>query len=547
MCYIPHWLVLGILLLLALASCGEASESPTPEAMFGAGSASDQVASTPTPTAGVVSQFAVYRAVPGTAVASVEERVYAADVVVLAQFVSMTGDQLRFRALEYMKGKGAAEFTVQATGVDAPQAGAQSVLFLSIPETGGGQRASGQQSGSSATFGFADSTTRDYEYVNPGDSPPTYTGTLPEGYGPTSQNPVWLPVESASAGGRAAGASGTTSPASIVLTEVTPGGPTPCSQDGINSYHPRDFCMSEVATSSLTISLGDFREKVAWVVGAGDGDQRYEGCVAYSLYLERVARDWLAYHGTPKTLDSLEKSLDSGLGAGYAIYESGPSNRANRYDPNAWAYDRLWLLGEHADLFSAQIVDDDTVSSNGFGESVTTARPLIEGTYRFTDRIQPYRLIPCDYMPDYTYGLHWTVTVTAPPGTLHEAFFDPATTTAGVGYLAGSATTTGVLKPAGFSVRGRDINITDLTWRNGQVVLELDLFLQLSESLSFIETDGTVGLYLSEYDATEDWAARTLTWQVSEQPWEPGDELMLRISPIPLPGERSEPVRIGGQ
>ena len=30
-----------------------------------------------------------------------------------------------------------------------------------------------------------------------------------------------------------------------------------------------------------------------------------------------------------------------------------------------------------------------------------------------------------------------------------------------------------------------------------------------------------------------------MTWQVSEQPWESGDELMLRIGPIPLPGVRN--------
>ena len=317
--------------------------------------------------------------------------------------------------------------------------------------------------------------------MNPGDPPPTYAGTLPEGYGPTSQNPVWLPVESPSAGGRAAGSSGTTSPASIVLTEVTPGGPTPCSQDDL-TYYPRDFCASEVATSSVTISLGDLREKVAWVVGAEDGNQRYEGCVAYSLYLERVARDWLAYHGTPKTLNSHEESLKSGLGAGHAIYESGPSDRAHRYDPNAWAYTNMWLLGEHADLFSAQIVDDDTVTSNGFVETIVNARPLTEGTYRFTSRTQPYRLIPCDYMPDYTYGLHWTVTVTAPEDTLHEAFFDPATTTAGVGYLATtSATTTGVLQPAAFSQREQvELSRSPAwTWRDGRVVLTLDRFVRL--------------------------------------------------------------------
>ena len=35
----------------------------------------------------------------------------------------------------------------------------------------------------------------------------------------------------------------------------------------------------------------------------------------------------------------------------------------------------------------------------------------------------------CDFMPD-NYG-DLTIVVTAPPGTVHEAFFDPATTTAG--------------------------------------------------------------------------------------------------------------------
>ena len=132
-------LLLGILLLLALASCGETNESPTQAAKIGAGSAIEHADSTPTPTARVISQFAVYRAVPGTAVASVEERIDASDVVVLARFLSVTGDQLRFSAVEYIKGKGATEFTVQATGADAPQIGEQSVLFLSMPESGGGR------------------------------------------------------------------------------------------------------------------------------------------------------------------------------------------------------------------------------------------------------------------------------------------------------------------------------------------------------------------------------------------------------------------------
>ena len=84
-------------------------------------------------------------------------------------------------------------------------------------------------------------------------------------------------------------------------------------------------------------------------------------------------------------------------------------------------------------------------------------------------------MFPVTSNPEDVYKIVSVETV-APPGTVHEAFFDPATTTAGVGYLAGSATTTGVLEPAGFSMRGRDIDITGLEWRNGQVVLTLDRF-----------------------------------------------------------------------
>ena len=48
-----------------------------------------------------------------------------------------------------------------------------------------------------------------------------------------------------------------------------------------------------------------------------------------------------------------------------------------------------------------------------------------------------------------------------------------------------------------------------------------------------------MGLYLSRFDATEDLRTRTATWDVPERPWEPGDELMLRMGPIPLPGVRN--------
>ena len=185
--------------------------------------------------------------------------------------------------------------------------------------------------------------------------------------------------------------------------------------------------------------------------------------------------------------------------------------------PGNQRYDRHELSGDDSHLFESTITDADNNSRNGYSFWITNRRPLPAGTYNIRSHGQAYYFSACDYRTDPDYN-DIIVSATAPAGTVHEAFFDPATTTAGVGFLAGSAATTGVLEPAGFSMRGRDIDITGLEWRNGQVVLSFDRTVQLSDGLSFIETDGTAGLYLSQFDATEDLRARTVTWEVSEQP-----------------------------
>ena len=47
--------------------------------------------------------------------------------------------------------------------------------------------------------------------------------------------------------------------------------------------------------------------------------------------------------------------------------------------------------------------------------------------------------------------------------------------------------------------------------------------------VDFIELDGTVSLSLHADDATVDAANDTLSWSVASQPWEDGDELMVRV------------------
>ena len=51
--------------------------------------------------------------------------------------------------------------------------------------------------------------------------------------------------------------------------------------------------------------------------------------------------------------------------------------------------------------------------------------------------------------------------------------------------------------------------------------------------VDFIELDGTVSLSLIVDDATVDAVNNTLSWTVASQPWEDGDQLMVRIRDVP--------------
>ncbi len=114
---------------------------------------------------------------------------------------------------------------------------------------------------------------------------------------------------------------------------------------------------------------------------------------------------------------------------------------------------------------------------------------------------------------------------------MREAFFDPAALALGVGFSA----TSGVLDPVAFSIGGTSTSITGLKWATNAVVMTLSPYVSLSgQAVDFIELDGSVGLSLTASSATADSTAGTLTWTVSEQPWEDGDQLMLRIG-VPPP------------
>ncbi len=213
------------------------------------------------------------------------------------------------------------------------------------------------------------------------------------------------------------------------------------------------------------------------------------------------------------------KVITSGAPAGTEVYVDRASAHKNVDEiPDSLDIDDVILhTGQDADLFD-----------KAWPGNAVTARPLPQGTYRFYWASQPKNFALCDAISELRKNRHEViVTVTPPENTLHEAFFDPVTIGTGVG----ADSSNGVLKPAGFTVDGTSTSITSLKYDNSKVVLTLSTHVSLTgQKVEFIELDGSVGLALEVSSATEDSTAGTLTWSVSEEPWEDGDELMVQIA-----------------
>ena len=175
------------------------------------------------------------------------------------------------------------------------------------------------------------------------------------------------------------------------------------------------------------------------------------------------------------------------------------------------------LVSVHEDLFAYD-----------YPGYVSSLRPLAEGTYTFNPSYVPLEYVICNgQVEEEKTRIEVIVTVTAPTGTLHEAFFDPVALSGGGVGATGSS---GVIDPDGFTVGSDDVEIDGLEWRSGSVVLELDDYVSLSgQALDFIELDGSIDTSLDIADATVNQTAATWTWSVASQPWDDGDLLMLRV------------------
>ncbi len=331
---------------------------------------------------------------------------------------------------------------------------------------------------------------------------------------------VWLPSATApSASGQAGVSSGSSDDNDIrFFTEA------PAEEVSATPVAAVDSAASGTTSPQTpSVSKIELRTRIAEIdaiLKEGEGIEGYDECVHRMFMMERV---YASEYGRLITNPVVEWNLDSGLAAD-TIISSGRGWGA----PGVMDI-KYRLTGPDADLFSVGMFNMDALKSQG-DEQTRTTRPIPEGTYRFNLHIQNPWEQPCDYAPEEGV-VYETVHVTAPSGTLHEAFFDPIAE--GTALVADDFR--GVLKPTEFSSSGATTTIQRIGWDSNRAWMELSTSTVslTGHHIDFIELDGSVGLTLDFDDAaatTTDDGAHILLWGVCDQPWVAGDKLMVRMS-----------------
>ena len=452
----------------------------------------------------------LYEAAP-----SLDMQIFAADIIVVATLVSATADvqsdgdlflpvqSLSFLSSQYLKGTGPTEFAVE---VRIAEFGATSraealelaqfsidlrnteydsrtgILFLEGPLAGAGASTSGSTT-SRSPANSASSTTTTYSFV------PRNLRTASWEYSIDTIDKVWAPANN---------------------TASSPGGSS--SGDRSASNTNPEYIIDGKTDPPETITLTALESRISEItaeINQGADIAGYEDCIGKKYRRENVYQDRVPLD-RPLTISSGGDPATQVL-VGWEV-QYGDSVYRNFYED-----------GRDAAYFGTTIIDDDD-DPGRYNFTYGPNRPLPAGLYEVEFSYQLPHQIPCDYRPEAIYKDK--VTVTAPAGALHEAFFDPVT----VGTAVKADSTNGVLKPTSFTVGGTATELTSLKWSNNKVALTLNPHVSLGSAvLSFIELDGSVSLSLSSSDATVDSAAGTYSWPVTTQPWEDGDQLMLRI------------------
>ena len=285
---------------------------------------------------------------------------------------------------------------------------------------------------------------------------------------------------------------------------------------------PVDGASGAVSVTLPTISQGSMKSKITALEAEANrgGTSEYRKCVEISYRYENNLRGRVELHG-PMPHVRYTSDIGAGLPAGTVVYNM------SRSAPSETNVGLTWFEGPDKDLVTDVNVDFTPWDGGTvrYKRRVVTTRPLPAGEYAPNPGGTWHGGMVCARYPAIADNYRVIeITVTAPPRTLHEAFFDPVA----IGSAVGADETNGVLKPTAFSVGNTATTISSLKWESGAVTMILSPTASLAgHQLDFIALDGSITTTLAFDDATQNGG--TLTWSAASQPWNAGDLLMLRI------------------
>ena len=468
---------------------------------------------------------------------TLEERIAKADAIVRARLLSVTAvaEQQavdpgyiaaldhRFRVLEYLRGSGAAEIVAVAydPGENFSSRGSaveranilkdrrdtrwddrEAIIFLEKhPDLPSTQQADRYRLGGLSYY------YEDEDYF-----------TIASPWGKR-----WLPAASTGGASETRGASGAGGGTQFLLD--VPAAPT-------GGASGASGASGQSASSAPTVTLAGLKAMVAdndREIAAGGGSAEYKNCLYLKLEWERRVNYLKAASDGKYYYLRHDADIGSGQPAGTRAFTDPYGGEGETPPPK---------LG---DIYA--IYQDAALFTTNWPGVADTVRPLPAGEYRFYYGYRPKEYVICDGLPeDEKKRREVFVTVTAPVGTVHEAFFDPVA----IGSAVGADASNGALNPTSFTVGGARASLQSLKWEGVSVTLTLSSSVPLSgHTIDFIALDGTVARSLNGGAATV--SGNNLTWNVATQPWQAGDKLMLRISQTGAPvfGQGSYAFSIG--
>ena len=275
-------------------------------------------------------------------------------------------------------------------------------------------------------------------------------------------------------------------------------------------------------SSPRIITLTDLKAKIGSVGQEAAGQtEAYVECIQRKYEKERKAKYWKEKRGRSEHYHRVaEVTVESGMPQGTKVYTDRLASTAE------WSRTRIPLPEGLEDRYL--LAGDSEHFAGDWPGEIFANRPIPQGEYKIYHSLLEFQRSMCtDTISEEEQTRNWVVlTVEAPDGTLHEGFFDPVST--GKGLIGGP------ISPLALTdANGANGALLALTWEAeaggvGAVKLLHTPNASLTgHTLEFIDLDGSVQLSLAVSDAQAD--DTSLVWKVAEQPWQSGDQLMLRV------------------